>query len=176
MTKNIILGKASLITRHVSKYLSNAFIFSANELTEIHIKKIINLKKINIIFNNFYPSKSLNSLTPKEYKKFCELSLEKISLVLEKIPPSKINKIIYTSSSSVYRISENLNNRLRDNFNRELYSSFKLAAEKLILNYSQNKKKDYYIMRLFNVYGNSSDEFSFIEKVIKSKKITKQLI
>ncbi len=175
MTKNIILGKTSLITRHVSKYLSNAFIFSANELTEIHIKKIINLKKINIIFNNFYPSKSLNSLTPKEYKKFCELSLEKISLVLEKIPPSKINKIIYTSSSSVYRISENLNNRLRDNFNRELYSSFKLAAEKLILNYSQNKKKDYYIMRLFNVYGNSSDEFSFIEKVIKSKKNNKTI-
>ena len=175
MTKNIIIGKDSLITRHVSKYLSNAFVFSANELTEIHIKKIINQKKINIIFNNFYPSKSLNSLTPKEYKKFCELSLEKISLVLEKIPHSKINKIIYTSSSSVYRISENLNNRLRDNFNRELYSSFKLAAEKLILNYSQNKKKDYYIMRLFNVYGNSSDEFSFIEKIIKSKKNNKTI-
>ena len=48
---------------------------------------------------------------PKDYKKFCELSLEKISMILEKVPSFKIDKIIYTSSASVYRIPENLNNQ-----------------------------------------------------------------
>ena len=88
--------------------------------------------------------------------------IRKNFFVLETIPPSKINKILYTSSASIYRISENLNHKSKDNFNREIYSSFKLAAEKIILNYA-NKKKNYFIMRLFNIYGNQNDQFSFIE-------------
>ena len=62
-------------------------------------------------------------------------------MILEKVPPSRINKIIYTSSASVYRIPENLSNQKNDKFNRELYSSFKLAAEKMILNFANKKKK-----------------------------------
>ena len=176
MIKNIIIGKNSSITKYICKYVKNTYVFSANELRETNLKKIIkNCKKINLIFNNFYPSKNLNTLNKNSYKKFCELSLGKISFVLEKIPSSKINKIIYTSSASVYRISENLNNPNKDDFNRELYSSFKLAAEKLILNYSHNKKKEYFIMRLFNTYGNSIDQFSFIEKIIRLKKNNKKI-
>ena len=174
--KNIIIGKNSLITKEICKYLDNVYIFSANELNKINFnQKIKNFKKINLIFNNFYPSKNLNTMNKNDYRKFCDLSLEKISFILETIPSSKINKIIYTSSSSIYRIPENLNNQFKDNFNRELYSSFKLAAEKLILNYSHNKKKKYFIMRLFNTYGNSTDQFSFIEKIIRLKKNNKKI-
>ena len=176
MIKNIIIGKNSSITTFVCKYLKNTTVLSANELNKINLKKETkNLKKINLIFNNFYPSKNLNTLKISNFKKFCELSLEKIFFVLENIPSSKINKIIYTSSASIYRIPENLNNKNEDNFNRELYSSFKLAAEKLVLNYANNKKKRYYIMRLFNIYGNSNDQFSFIEKIIRSKKDNKKI-
>ena len=102
------------------------------------------------------------------------LSLEKISMILEKVPPSRINKIIYTSSASVYRIPENLSNQKNDKFNRELYSSFKLAAEKMILNFA-NKKKNYYILRLFNLYGDTRDKFSFIEKLIRLKKSNQKI-
>ena len=117
----------------------------------------------------------MNSLNHKDYKKFCELSLEKISFIFEKIPSSKINKIIYTSSASIYRISENLNHPKEDYFNRELYSSFKLAAEKLIINYSNKKNKEYFIMRLFNIYGDQFDKFSFIENIIYSKQNNKKI-
>ena len=176
MIKNIIIGKDSSVTNFLCKYLKNIHVFSANELNVNELKdKIKNSKKVNLIFNNFYPSKNLNSIGIKNYKKFCELSLEKIFLIFEKIPSSKINKIFYTSSASVYRISENLNYQDKDNFNRELYSSFKLAAEKLILNYAKSKRKEYFIMRLFNTYGKSSDEFSFIEKIIKAKKNNKKI-
>ena len=149
--------------------------FSANNLNGIYLlNKIKNFKKINLIFNNFYPSKNLNKLNHKNYKIFCELSLEKNFTYFSKIPSHKINKIIYTSSASIYRISENLSHPKKDNFNRELYSSFKLAAEKLIINYANKMKKEYFIMRLFNTYGDPSDEFSFIENIINSKKIIKK--
>ena len=96
MIKNIIIGKNSSITTFVCKYLKNTTVLSANELNKINLKKETkNLKKINLIFNNFYPSKNLNTLKISNFKKFCELSLEKIFFVLENIPSSKINKIIY---------------------------------------------------------------------------------
>ena len=174
--KNLIIGKNSSISRHVHKNLKNSYLFSANKLNEKYLlDKIKKYRKINLIFNNFYPSKDLNKLSHNDYKKFCELSLEKISLIFQKIPSYKINKIIYTSSASIYRISENLNHPKKDSFNRELYSSFKLAAEKLIINYANKKKKEYFIMRLFNTYGDSSDMFSFIENIINSKKNDKKI-
>ena len=175
MIENIILGQNSLITKHLSKHLKNTNIFSANNFNEKNFNKIKEKKRINLIFNNFYPSKNLNTLNTKDYKKLCALSLEKISMILEKVPPSRINKIIYTSSASVYRIPENLSNQKNDKFNRELYSSFKLAAEKMILNFANKKKKNYYILRLFNLYGDTRDKFSFIEKLIRLKKSNQRI-
>ena len=175
MIENIILGQNSLITKHLSKHLKNTNIFSANNFNEKNFNKIKEKKRINLIFNNFYPSKNLNTLNAKDYKKLCALSLEKISMILEKVAPSRINKIIYTSSASVYRIPENLSNQKNDKFNRELYSSFKLAAEKMILNFANKKKKNYYILRLFNLYGDTRDEFSFIEKLIRLKKSNQKI-
>ena len=40
-----------------------------------------------------------------------------------------------------------------------VYSSFKFSAEKLIQNYCKSKNIDFYIMRLFNTYGNENTNF-----------------
>jgi len=171
MIKNIIIGQNSFVSKACIKYFKNTVIISANELSIEKIDKEINkYKKINLILNNFYPSKLLDNLNQDNYQTLCSLSLEKIILLFEKIPSYKINKIIYTSSASIYRIAENINDPKKDHFNRELYSTFKLAAEKLIINYAFRKNKDYYIMRLFNTFGNHADKFSFIEKIIRAKK------
>ena len=77
MIENIILGQNSLITKHLSKHLKNTNIFSANNFNEKNFDKIKEKKRINLIFNNFYPSKNLNTLNTKDYKKLCALSLEK---------------------------------------------------------------------------------------------------
>ena len=39
--KNIIIGKNSSISKYVQKNLKNSYIFSANELNEIHLLKRI---------------------------------------------------------------------------------------------------------------------------------------
>ena len=170
MIKNIIIGKNSFLTKSNIKFLKNCLIYSANELNKKSFDNLKKFKKVNIIFNNFYPSNSLNKLNYLEFKKFCNLSLEKIFLVLENIPSNKIDKILYTSSSAVYGLVDNINNDKPDKLNRQLYSSFKLAAEKLIMNYSNHNNKKYFIIRLFNTYGNDKDNFSFIEKIIRAKK------
>ena len=170
MTTNIIIGKKSFVTKSLLKYLNKAEVFSANNLNETSIGEICLRKKINIIFNNFYPSKLLNNLSYEDYRKFEKLSLNNLTLILSKISPKKVNKIIYTSSAAVYRLAENINDQKKDEFNRTLYSSFKLASEKIILNYCTKNNVNYNILRLFNSFGDPNDQFSFIEKIIKSKK------
>ena len=176
MPHNIIIGKKSYITQALTKFIRNAEIFSANELNKINIEDIRSKKKINLIFNNFYPSKKLNNLTFRDYSEFEKLSIQKLTHILSKISPKKINKIIYTSSASIYRLAENVDSEKKDEFNRELYSAFKLASEKIILNYCSKNNLDYHIFRVFNSFGNPDDSFSFIEKIIKFKRKNKEIL
>ena len=44
----------------------------------------------------------------------------------------------------------------------------------MILNFANKKRKKYYILRLFNIYGDNRDKFSFIEKVIVQRKEIKK--
>ena len=69
--KNIIIGKNSSISKYINKNLKNSLLFSANELDETNlISKFKKFKRINLIFNNFYPSKNLNTLNHNDYRKF----------------------------------------------------------------------------------------------------------
>ena len=68
MVKNIIIGQKSFVTKSILKYLKNPIVFSANELTKKKIQEQThNYKKINLVFNNFYPSKLLNDLNHNNY-------------------------------------------------------------------------------------------------------------
>ena len=58
MIKNIVIGKNSSISQFVSKYLQNSLVLSANDLDEFNLKNKLKTRKINLIFNNFYPSVS----------------------------------------------------------------------------------------------------------------------
>ena len=166
--KNIIFGKRSILTKDISKKLDNFEVYSTNDLHLIDFDKI-NKQKSNYIFNNFYPSSKLNTLNVNKLNDFVELSIGNLVIILSKLNSKNINKIIYSSSSSIYNIKDALKNIEHDNFNREIYSAFKFSAEKIIQNYCNKEKINFYIMRLFNIYGRKNDEFSLIERLIKSK-------
>ena len=88
--KTIIIGKNSSISKHVNKNLKNSFLLSANKLNEAVVTKIFKkYKKINLIFNNFYPSKNLNILNQNDYKNFVNYLLKKFHLFFKKFPPLK---------------------------------------------------------------------------------------
>ena len=173
--KTIILGKSSFLTKNLKKNIKDLEIFSARQKADIPkiIKEIEKFKKFNLIFNNFYPSNKLNSINDNLYKNFYDQSLNFNWEFLNLINKKKINKIIYTSSSSVYNsISSNPNHI--DGLNRKLYSSVKLSSETLLHNFCSKNNINYIITRLFNIYGDSDIKFSFIDKLIESynKKIT----
>jgi UDP-N-acetylglucosamine 4,6-dehydratase len=172
MTKSIIFGKKSKLTESIVKKIKNTQVISS---TDIDFKKIKlkNKGKTNYIFNNFYPSFKLNNLNSSEYQKFVELSVLRLVQILSNLKIRNINKIIYTSSASVYSLTDDLRNSKIDSYNRKIYASFKYSAEKLIENFCHENNINFYIMRLFNTYGDENDQFSFIDKLIDIKK-TKQ--
>ena len=131
-----------------------------------------NKKKFNLIINIFYPSSELSNI--KNYQIFFELSIVNLSLILDKINHKYINKIIYTSSSSIYG-SINDQRYSSDKNNRQLYLTTKLLNEVTLNNYCKKKKIQLVIARLFNMYG-PNENFSIIHKLIENTKYKKKVI
>ena len=169
MTINVVIGKRSTISHALKKKIPNIIVLSSNSKKDM-LKLASLKKKVNIIFNNFYPSSKINTISSKDYNNFNQLTLKSIIEIISLIKTSNINKIIYTSSSSVYILPNNINFLEKDKFNRILQGSFKIAAEALISNFALKNNIKIYIMRVFNTYGDSNCNFSFIENLIKKKK------
>ncbi|MFK5975000.1 MAG: NAD(P)-dependent oxidoreductase [Sulfurovum sp.] len=165
----LIIGKRSNLSSHLNSAIDNILLISTEDIEKSFNE--LGLKSnapINIIFNNFQTSTKLNSLdTPTEYISKSILSTAK---VLEYIKNNnlKINKIIYTSSSSVY--GNNTFCSEDDDLNPlSLHSALKIANEKMIEKFSVDNNIDYTIARIFNMYG-GDDSFSIISKIILAYK------
>jgi len=165
----IIIGKNSNLSKELSKNIENIILVSSldviDELNSISIPKE---KKVNIIFNNFQTATKLNNIeNPIEY---IERSIGVTAKVLDYIKDSSwnINKIIYTSSSSVY--GNNILCHEQDELKPlNLHASLKISNEKLIEKFCIENRIDYTITRIFNMYG-GDDKFSIISKIINSYK------
>ena len=167
--KTIILGKRSYLSNKLRLNISSSTLYNVNEFKKFCLS---NKKKFNLIINIFFPSSKLSEI--KKYHNFFDLSVNNLSSILDRINYKHINKIIYTSSSSVYG-SINDHNYLNDTNNRQLYSSTKLLNEITLNNYCQKNKIPLIVARLFNMYG-PNENFSIIHKLISNinnnKKIT----
>ena len=148
--KTIILGKRSFLSQRLNSQLSSSIVYSYKEFNNFVSQ---NKAKFNLIINSFYPSAKISKI--ESYKEFYEQSIGNLSSILDKINPKKINKIIYTSSASIYG-SINETNYKNDNNNRIIYSSAKLLNEALLNNYCQKK-----------IYSLSSQEFLTCMAIMK---------
>lgn len=165
MLYNLIIGKDSNLSKYISKQGSNCFLVSAREiLNDVNTLVTFKEKKINIIFNNFQPSRELNNL--KSPTAYVSNAMLVTSIVLEFFKDTDINKIIYTSSSSVY--GNNILCKESDELKpMSLHASLKVANEQLIKKYCSDYNIDYTITRVFNMYG-GDDQFSVISKIINA--------
>ena len=170
--KTIIFGKRSFLSQELKKKINNSVVISVEDF--FNDNKIIekyNNKKINIIINSFFPSSQLSKIV--NYQKFYKKSIEDLSRLLDALHCFSINKIIYSSSSSIYNSYNNF--KKKDSSNRKIYSSSKFACENLIANFCQKKNISFNICRIFNMYGNN-DSFSIISKIIKCYKTRNKLL
>ena len=94
--------------------------------------------------------------------------------LMEEVLNSEIEKVVYTSSSSVYGnnkscVEADLPKPL------SLHATLKLANEKLVSQFCLAEGVDYTIARVFNMYG-GYDEFSIVSKIIKAYKNHQNII
>ena len=175
MRKVIIIGRNSNLTNQLSSKFLDCNILSSREI--LSSSKILNELKeqldINIIFNNFQAAINLNKFDNLE--SYISNSIVVTSRILDFIKNNriKVNKIIYTSSSSVYgnNILCNENDELKP---MNLHASLKVANEKLVEKFCIENSIDYTIARIFNMYG-GDDNFSIISKIIKAYKNNEEL-
>lgn len=164
---NVVFGKRGNLSGHLKGSLNNVTLVSSGSIvTNLDRINWEKYKKINFILNQFQPSAMLNDISsPNNY---IDSSLKSTSIILDYIKQKKINvnKIIYTSSSSVYG-----NNELcsEDDVPSvvNLHASLKVANEQLIKSVCNDIGIDYTIARIFNMYG-GDDNFSIISKIISS--------
>ena len=163
INQTIIFGKKSILSTELKKKIKKSLVISIDDfLSDKKILKKYKNKKINIIVNSFFPSSKLSEIT--SYHEFFKKSIEDLSRLLDTLDVFSINKIIYSSSSSIYNSYDNFIKK--DSFNRKIYSSSKFACENLIANFCQKNNISFNICRIFNMYGNN-DSFSIISKIIK---------
>lgn len=161
----IIIGKNSNLSSQLSSRLNNSISISSRDIfNNINILEEYKNRRINIIFNNFQPATQLNNLDNSS--EYITNSILITSMVLDYFIDTSINKIIYTSSSSVYG-SNILCNEEDELKPMNLHASLKVANEKLIEKYCTQRDIDYTIARIFNMYG-GNDNFSIVSKIIKA--------
>jgi nucleoside-diphosphate-sugar epimerase len=164
---NIIIGKRSNLSEKLESLIDDVMLISSssivNELGSIDWSKF---HEINLILNQFQPSNRLNDLSaPVEYINNSILSTA-VTLEYFKLNNIKLNKVIYTSSSSVYGSNESCNES--DAINPlSLHSTLKAANENLVGKFCQEMNIDYTVARIFNMYG-GRDNFSIVSKIIRS--------
>lgn len=172
MPQTIIIGKNSNLSNGLTTVLKSAVTISSRAFMEdMGVLKKYKNQNINLIFNNFQPATELNTLHNTE--EYVTNSILVTAKVLDYFKDTKINKIIYTSSSSVYgnNILCNEKDELKP---MNLHASLKVANEKLIEKYCSDNNIDYTITRIFNMYGRN-DNFSIVSKIINAHKNNKVL-
>jgi len=167
--KTVILGKRSFLSKKLNSRIRSSEVFNYIEFKNFITK---NKDKFNLIINSFYPSAKISKID--SYNDFYNQSVGNLSLILDKVNPKNINKIIYTSSASIYGSINELHYK-NDNYNRVIYSSAKLLNEALLNNFCQKKNIQLVIARVFNMYGNN-EQFSVIHKLVESAKNKKKII
>lgn len=168
----LIIGKRSNLSQHLAKNIENSILISSQELIKnIEVLSEYKNYKINIIFNNFKQSTQLNKL--ENCFEYVSSSIISTSKVLDFFDGCQLEKVIYSSSSSVY--GNNILCAEGDIIKPlNLHASLKVANEKLLEKFCSERNINFTIARVFNMYG-GNDNFSIISKIIKAYKEDKEI-
>jgi len=171
-TINLVIGKQSNLSSLIQKKIDNTVLVSARDtLANIDILAPYKKLKIRLIFNHFRPSTKLNNI--ESYTQYIQQAILSTSMILDYLSPNNIEKIIYTSSSSVY--GTNPLCKEGDTLKPiNLHASLKISNEKIVESYASKHNIDYTITRIFNMYG-GDDKFSIISKIIDAYENSKVL-
>jgi nucleoside-diphosphate-sugar epimerase len=171
-TATLIIGKRSNLSSYLYKKVPNVIILSTEQLSK-SLSCLDKYEKINIVFNNFQPSSKVNDLSsPLAYiNTSFLLTINIVNYIITN--NILINKIIYTSSSSVYGDTE-LSLESNTTSPQNVYSFIKRANEEYLLKICTDNCINLTIARVFNMFG-GTDIFSVVSKIINCCSNNKEL-
>lgn len=158
----LIIGENSNLSRQLAATLTNVKLLSARKVAAKSSLTFPGDQPFRVIINSFQPATKLRDVSdPVTY---VQLGIGVTARVLAALPGTQCQKVIYTSSASVY--GDGVARREESPLNvTGLQPGLKLANEKLVQGFCEAQNLDFTITRLFNMYG-GEDEFSFVAKVI----------
>ncbi|AWN72715.1 NAD-dependent epimerase/dehydratase family protein [Legionella anisa] len=177
--KTIIIGRGNLSNALLKKLgKTHCVVLSSADIVTtplLLIDLINNSDRCNVILNCFQKSKELFTVNSETIVKN---SIMNLAIILDILGgnATKINKIIYTSSSSVYGANSNencLETMLVSPMN--MHGALKVACEQLISFYCNKYKIEYTIARIFNIFGGQNDTFSMIFRLIDAHSSGKRI-
>jgi len=167
--QTVIIGKRSNLSRHLLGVIDNAVSVPVSKaveyLTQFDWQQH---QSINLVLNQFQPATKLNDLSsPSDY---VDNAIASTARILQSIQSQaeKINRIIYTSSSSVYGNNSDCK-EIDAPAPKSLHATLKLTNENLVSFFCDLHMIDYTIARVFNMYA-GEDRFSIISKIIRAVK------
>ena len=170
--KLIIIGKRSNLSQAIYSVLPDSILVSTKDvLNNKNVFLQYKKSRFLIIFNNFQKATKLSDLDdPTSY---INNSILSTAIILSKLKTYKVDKIIYTSSASVY--GDNDYCKESDILQPgSLPASLKVSNESLVSRFCKSNNIDYTIARIFNMYG-GIDNFSVISKIISAVKDKNEL-
>tara|TARA_A100001015_G_scaffold307432_1_gene403333 strand:- start:1581 stop:2447 length:867 start_codon:yes stop_codon:yes gene_type:complete len=188
-TKVVLFGSNGKIGKSIKRLFKKEFELFSVDLTKdrkkseknffnLDLSKKVNLKKLgNInadvaIILSFYKSMPRDFLNEKK-SNFFLINNNILNNCIRICKKLKVKKIIYFSSAAVYKNNKS-KKKIKESFRIEannVYSKFKILAEKKIENYSNKYNLKFIILRLFNIFDNKgNDLINNFKAQMRSKK------
>ncbi len=164
MHKNnlFIIGGRSNLSRELGRAVKGSRIISGDELKQLP-ELLAQEGRSNVVYNLFYKSAWLGRRdTPVAYASYAFQRMAEFTAICRD-SQQYIDKLIFTSSSSVYGSNSGAAESDRCDV-PNLYASLKFASELFLREHLADTRIALIITRVFNMYG-GADEFSVVSKI-----------
>jgi UDP-glucose 4-epimerase len=163
--KLFIIGKRSNLSCDLGAVINNSMLISADELQQLPLL-LEREGSSNVVYNLYYKSSWLGRRdTPADYARYAFQHLAEFTAICRD-RQQYIDKVIFTSSSSVYGSNAWASEVDQCNITN-LYSSLKFASELFLQEHLVDTRVSLIVARVFNMYG-SIDDFSVISKIVNA--------
>ncbi len=161
-SKLLIIGGRSNLSRELGRTVKGSKIIAGDELQKLP-ELLAQEGRSNVVYNLYYKSAWLGRRdTPVAYARYAFQRMAEFTAICRDAQ-QYIDKVIFTSSSSVYGSNPWAAESDRCDITN-LYASLKFASELFLREHLADTRIALIITRVFNMYG-GADEFSVVSKI-----------
>lgn len=160
----LVLGRDSNLSRRLARDLPDVRLHATRDLLAGAPLPLEAGDRVRVVVNAFQPATGLRDVSdPVAY---VARSIGATARLLEQLAPYRVEKVLYTSSASVY--GDNVECRETDRLQASgLHAGLKVANEALVQQVCADRGIDCTIARLFNMYG-GDDRFSIVARIVEA--------